>query len=256
MADLAHLLLRTVARAFYTTEHALVVDALVIHSTLQDTDLAHILGMQIKPLRKICGRLKEDGLLSVQSRAERKTDGTQTFYGGTQGQLGKERVTHRDWYYINFHRAIDSIKYHMYKLNKHVEKQGAPTTEKKDLVCPRCKSQWGNLEVMDSIDPATFEFLCKRCKHTLEPVEEDELAHENEAMKRLNSQMEKLLRLMQQIDATNVPENDFQTALSKFKPITRTDRDPGQQRTEIVDLPGNNMASSKGLELKPEKIAV
>lgn len=252
MADLAHLLLRTVVRAFYTTDHILVIDALIQHSTLPDHDLAFVLAMQSKALRKLCGRLKEDGLLSVQTRAERKTDGTQSFYGGTNNP----RVTHKDWYYLNFHRAIDSIKYRMYRLNKHVESLGAPTTEKKDLACPRCKAQYTELEVMDRIDIGTGEFMCRRCGHALNPVEEDERANENETMKRLNSQLEKILRLMQQIDATTVPENDFQTALSKQRPVIRTEANPGQQRTEVVDLPNKNLQSTKGLEIKPEKIAV
>ena len=260
MADLATLLLRTTTRAFYNTEHILVIDALILHSTLPDTDLAYLLNMQPKSLRKICGRLREDGLLTVQSRAERRTDGTPSFYGGFSSQQGgmhgKERVTHKDWYYLNFHRAIDSIKYRMYRLNKHVESLGAPTTEKKDLVCPRCKSQYTELEALDKIDPGTGLFLCRRCGHTLDAVEEDERANENESMKRLNSQLEKILRLMQQIDATTVPENDFQTALSKQKPVIRTDANPGQQRTEVVDLPNRNLQSTKGLEIKPEKISV
>jgi transcription initiation factor TFIIE subunit alpha len=258
MADLATLLLRTTARAFYPTDHILVIDALILHSTLSDTDLAYALGMNnnTKALRKLCGRLKEDGLISVQSRAERRTDGTQSFFPGSSQGPGKERVTYKDWYYLNFHRAIDSIKYRMYRLNKHVESLGAPTTEKKDLVCPRCKSQYTELEVMDKIDYATGAFLCGRCGHALDPVEEDERTNENESMKRLNSQLEKILRLMQQIDATTVPENDFQTALSKQKPVIRADDNPGQQRTEIVDVPNRNLQSTKGLEIKPEKIAV
>lgn len=257
MADLAILLLRTTARAFYPTEHVLVIDALILHSTLSDTDLAYALGMNnnTKALRKLCGRLKEDGLISVQSRAERKTDGTQSYYPGGQGQ-GKERVTHKDWYYLNFHRAIDSIKYRMYKLNKFVENLGAPTTEKKDLVCSRCHSQYTHLEVSERFDMQAMGFLCARCGNVLDDVEEEERTNENESMKRLNSQLEKILRLMQQIDATTVPENDFQTALSKQKPVFRTDANPGQTRTEVVDLPGRNLQSTKGLEIKPERIAV
>lgn len=258
MADLATNLLRTVARAFYTTEHVLVIDALILHSTLPDSDLAYVLGMQPKALRKICGRLREDGLLSIHQRAERKTDGSQSFYGSSAGQQGKERVTMKDWYYLNFHRAIDSIKYRMYRLSKHVESLGASTTEKKDLICPRpgCRSQYTELEVMDRIDFTTGAFLCRKCGHPLDPVKEDERVNENESMKRLNSQLEKVLRLMQQIDAATVPENDFDTALSKQKPIVRTDTNPGQQRTEIVDMPNRNLQSTKGLDIKPEKIAV
>ncbi|KAK5127990.1 hypothetical protein LTR85_005107 [Meristemomyces frigidus] len=256
MANLATDLLRTVARAFYPTEHVLVIDALVIHSTLPDKDLAHVLGMQPKALRKLCGRLKEDGLLSVQTRSERRADGTGGYFASSKpGEQGKERLTNTDWYYLNFHRAIDSIKFRMYKLNKHVESLGAPTTERKDLSCPQCKSQWTELEVMDKIDFSTGAFLCARCGHALDPVEEDERVNENESMKRLNSQLEKLIRLMQQIDSTTVPENDFPSALAKQKPIVRTDANPGQ-KTEIVDLPGRNLQSSKGLSLKPEKIDV
>ncbi|KAK5174733.1 uncharacterized protein LTR77_001815 [Saxophila tyrrhenica] len=258
MADLATLLLRTTARAFYPNEHVLVIDALILHSTLSDADLAYALGMNnnTKGLRKLCGRLKEDGLVSVQSRAERRTDGTQSFFPGSQPGQGKERVTYRDWYYLNFHHAIDSIKYRMYRLNKHVESLGAPTTEKKDKICPRCKSQYTDLEAMDNIDFATGTFLCGKCGHELEPVEEETRTNENESMKRLNSQLEKLLRLMQQIDATTVPENDFQTALSKQKPVIRSDANPGQQRTEIVDMPNRNLQSTRGLDIKPERIAV
>lgn len=168
MADLATLLLRTVARAFYATEHILVIDALIRHSTLPDTDLAYVLSMQPKSLRKLCGRLKEDGLLSVQTRAERKTDGTQSLY--SHGGSNIPRVSHKDWYYLNFHRAIDSIKYRMYRLNKHVESLGAPTMEKKDLACPRCKAQYTELEVMDRIDINTGEFQCRRCGHVSKSI--------------------------------------------------------------------------------------
>lgn len=256
MANLATDLLRTTARFFYPTEHVLVIDALILHSTLADKDLAHVLGMQPKALRKLCGRLKEDGLLSVQTRSERRADGSGGYFAPTKaGEVGKERLTNTDWYYLNYHRAIDSIKYRMYKLNKHVESLGAPTTERKDLSCPQCKSQWTELEVMDKIDFATGAFLCQRCGHPLDAVEEDERVSENESMKRLNSQLAKLIELLQKIDAATVPENDFPSALAKAKPIVRSDANPGQ-RTEIVDLPGRNLQSSKGLSLKPEKIDV
>lgn len=258
MATLATDLLRTTTRAFYPTEHILVIDALILHSTLPDTDLAHLLGMQIKPLRKLCGRLKDDGLLSVQTRQEKRTDGSASFYApSSQNGQAKERVTNKEWFYLNYHRAIDSIKYRMFKLNRHFSALGMPTTERKELNCPQCKSQWTELEVMDKIDFATGEFLCRRCGHALDRAEESEQVAENEGVKRLNSQLEKILALMQQIDAATVPENDWHAALSRHKPITRTDVNPANTRVETVDLPAKgSLLSSKGLALQPEKIAV
>lgn len=256
MADNAIQLLRMIVRAFYHTEHILVIDALCYHSTLSDYDLGIVVGLNVKPVRKIAGRLREDGLISVQTRMERRTDGSGGFFGQSHGQQGKERLTSRDWYYINFHRAIDAIKYRMWKLSKHVESMGASTTEKKDLVCPQCHNQYTYLEVADSIDFSTGDSLCHRCGHVLEDVKEDERGSENEHMKRLNSQLHPFLHLMQQIDATTVPENDFDAALSKHIPARRDDEINPAPRTEIVDAPNRNIASTKGLEIKQEKIAV
>ncbi|KAI7278173.1 hypothetical protein KC345_g6108 [Hortaea werneckii] len=258
MASNATDLLRTVARAFYPTEHILVIEALIIHSTLSDSDLAHVLNLQPKALRKLCGRLKEDGLVSIQTRSERRTDGTGSFYGGTgtvQGP-GKERLTSKDWYYLNFHRAIDAIKWRTHKLNQKIEADSAPTTEKKDLNCPQCKAQWTYMEVMDRVDYSTGLFKCPRCAHLVDEIEEDAKNHANEGVKRLNNQLEGILRLLQMVDGETVPENDFESALAKQKPIVRAGADPGQTRTEVVDLPRNGLQSSKGLEMKPEKLTV
>jgi transcription initiation factor TFIIE subunit alpha len=63
--DLANTLIRTVARAFYETRHILVIDALFIHSVLHAEDLAFLLGMQQKDLRKLCAKLREDRLIAV-----------------------------------------------------------------------------------------------------------------------------------------------------------------------------------------------
>ena len=250
--DLAKTLLRITVRAFYGTEHILIVDALSLHGTLTDSDLALVLGMQPKALRRICGKLKEDGLVSVHSRGEKKEGAPPQFnYGG--GGPPKERLFYRDWYYLNFHRAIDSLKYKLWKLNRHIESLGAPTTEKKDLICPRCKSTYTELEVMDNIGDEGF--LCHRCGHLLDAQEDTDGPSENESMKRMNDQLAKIVGLMRQIDSTNVPENDFDHALSHALPINRTEANPAA-KTQPVDDVKPTLASAKGLSLAPEKISV
>jgi len=252
--DLAKNLIRITARAFYSTEHVLIIDALAIHSTLTDADLAHILGMQVKGLRRLCGKLKEDGLISVQSRGEKKEGAPPaTTYGKDGNSMFKERLFYRDWYYLNYHRAIDSLKYRMWRLSRHIESLGAPTTEKKDWACPRCKSQYTDLEVMDNISPLG-EFLCHMCQHVLDPAPEDDTG-ENESMKRLNDQLSRIVDIMRQIDSTDVPENDFDTALSHALPISRGDFNPAR-KMQIVDQPKASLESSKGLAMAPDKVSV
>ena len=63
--DLARTLIRTAARGFYETKHVLVVEALMVHSAVVNEDLARLLGMQQKDLRKLCGKLKEDRMIAV-----------------------------------------------------------------------------------------------------------------------------------------------------------------------------------------------
>lgn len=253
--DIAKTLLRTVVRAFYGSEHILIIDALALHSTLTDLDLAHVLGIQPKALRRLCGKLKEDGLISVHSRGEKKEGAPPTyFHGSGGGSQPKERLFYRDWFYLNYHRAIDSLKYRLWKLNKHIESQGAPTTEKKDLVCPRCKSTYTELEVMDNIGDEG-EFLCHRCDHALDPAEEKDGPSENESMKRMNDQLATIVALMRQIDSTNVPENDFDTALSFAVPIQRSEGHIGPKMQPVDDVKPS-LASAKGLAMAPEKVSV
>ena len=53
--------------------------------------------MPIKSLRKLCGKLRDDGMLSEQIRAARRTDGSASYFGGKDGALGKERMTQHNW---------------------------------------------------------------------------------------------------------------------------------------------------------------
>ena len=179
----------------------------MVHSALPNDDLAYCLGMQPKDLRKLCGRLKEDRLIAVHSRQELRE--------------GQQRPIHRDYYYIDFHLTIDAIKYRVWHLTTRVRDMYKPSAEKKDYYCPRCKSQWTQLEVLDNVSLAG-EFLCHKCDHVLERDEvsaADRAGHERQS--RLMAQVNGILSLLQQIDTQTIPQNDFQTAISHAVPVER-----------------------------------
>ncbi|KAL9102183.1 MAG: hypothetical protein Q9163_002631 [Psora crenata] len=204
--DIAKTLIRSVTRAFYETKHVLVVDALMIHSALPNEDLAFLLGMQQKDLRKLCGRLREDRLLAVHSRPEIRD--------------GMTRPVNKDYYYIDFHSTIDAIKYRMFYLTEKVKELYKPSHEKKDYFCPQCRAQWTQLEVLDRVGPMGFE--CHRCGGPLEREERQEgesTGHEKQS--KLMSQLDGFIKMLQQIDNQDIPNNDFDTALSLAVPIQR-----------------------------------
>ncbi|MCJ1471177.1 hypothetical protein MMC07_009825 [Pseudocyphellaria aurata] len=202
----AKTLIRSVARAFYDTKHILVVDALMVHSALPNEDLALLLGMQQKDLRKLCGKLKEDRLLAVHSRQEIRE--------------GQQRPISKDYYYIDFHATIDAIKYRMYHLSERVKGLSKPGEENADFYCPRCHSQYTTLQVLDSIGPSGF--LCHRCGGALEEQKRtagDTSSHEKHST--LMSQIDLLVKLLREIDSKVIPNNDFEAAYAVAVPIQR-----------------------------------
>ncbi|CAL5875123.1 uncharacterized protein PFLUO_LOCUS9427 [Penicillium psychrofluorescens] len=199
--DLANTLIRSVVRAFYETRHILVVDALFLHSVLHAEDLAFLMGMQQKDLRKLCARLREDRLLAVSTRAEIRD--------------GSTRPVNRDYYYIPLHPVIDAIKYKVSKLTSTIKAQYTPSEERKEYICLRCGAEWTELDVLSLVSEEGFE--CQECGATLERTEDvkgvegiDRTGHEKNS--KLMAQLDNMLKLLKQIDSVEIPPNDFDTA--------------------------------------------
>uniref|UniRef100_A0A093V4C4 Transcription initiation factor IIE subunit alpha n=1 Tax=Talaromyces marneffei PM1 TaxID=1077442 RepID=A0A093V4C4_TALMA len=199
--DLASALVRSVVRAFYETRQILVVDALFIHSVLHAEDLAHLLGMQQKDLRKLCSKLREDRLIAVHTRSEIRE--------------GSTRPVNRDYYYIPLHPVIDAIKYRVLRLTSTIKAQYTPSEDRKEYICLRCGSEWTELDVLSLYSDEGFE--CQSCGAILERTEDvkgteglDRTGHEKNS--KLMAQLEAFTTLLKQIDATDIPINDFETA--------------------------------------------
>ncbi|KAL1991263.1 hypothetical protein VTN49DRAFT_5767 [Thermomyces lanuginosus] len=199
--DLANTLIRSVARAFYETRQVLVIDALFIHSVLHAEDLAHLLGMQQKDLRKLCAKLREDRLIAVHTRSELRD--------------GATRPVNRDYYYIPLHPVIDAIKYRISKLTATIKQQYTPSEDRKEYICLRCGAEWTELDVLSLYNEEGFE--CQQCGAILERTEDvkgtegiDRTGHEKNS--KLMAQLDHFLKLLKQIDATEIPPNDFETA--------------------------------------------
>ena len=137
---------------------------------------------------------------------------------------GQQRPINKDYYYIDFHATIDAIKYRIFHLTNQVKDLYKPSEEKKDYHCPRCLSQWTQLEVLDKVNPMTGEFVCHRCDGILERDDvsaADMAGHERQS--KLMNQLERLLKLMPQIDSQAIPNNDFETAFSHAVPVQRNE---------------------------------
>jgi transcription initiation factor TFIIE subunit alpha len=120
-----------------------------------------------------------------------------------------------------------------------------PSEEKKDYNCPTCKAQWTQLEVLDKVGPMGFE--CHRCGGLLEREEaKDGASTGHEKQSKLMSQLDGLLKMLQQIDAEDIPNNDFDTAFALAVPIPRDETVNPSQHFRPLATVGGPPAAVKG----------
>ncbi|KAK7713600.1 hypothetical protein SLS57_007404 [Botryosphaeria dothidea] len=244
--EIAKVLVRTVTRVFYDTEQVIVIDALVNHGAISAADLSVVMDegkTNHKKVQKYCAKLREGGLVSVYVRSETRE--------------GAQKPTNREYYYIDYRRAVDCTKYRIHMLDEKIKAISKPTQEKKDYFCPRCNSQWTTMEVLDNVD-MTRGFLCKRCNFPLKhrsSAEEDEPEADDTPAK-FNKQFKPLLDLLQQIDSTTVPAVTGEEAVANAKPVPRDENINPAQKTEVVADEKLRPTAVKGLTSGPEKVEI
>ncbi|KAI1313098.1 hypothetical protein F5Y03DRAFT_381290 [Xylaria venustula] len=266
--DLAQQLVRSVARTFLNspdidTRHVLIVDALVIHSALRDDDLSYLMSMNLKDLHRICAKLRDERLLQVHVRPELRE--------------GQQRPTNRTYYYIDYRQAIDAIKWRVYHLDKAVQGNAKPASEKKEYFCRRCRAEWTQMEVLDKVDPIRG-FICHRCDDVLVFDPEREAGGHEQSTK-LNNQLRFITNMLPKLDAVVVPENTFETAHAVARPVVRditnqaapsivvesiakptavkgmANTGPQSIAVDITELEGPTEAEKKAEQERKEKIA-
>jgi transcription initiation factor TFIIE subunit alpha len=204
IAQTAQTLVRSVMRAFYSTQEILVIEALVTHSALRDDELAYLMKMNLKDLHKLCASLRDARFLIVHTRPE--------------VQAGKTRPINRTYYYIDYRQTIDAIKWRVYKTDKDMQGIAKPQDENKEYSCPRCKAQWTQMEVLDSV--GSEGFVCQRCGSLLDRSKERE-APGHQQLSRMNNQFKFMTDMLQEVDKVVVPECNFDKAIAVARPIVR-----------------------------------
>ncbi|KAF2729958.1 hypothetical protein EJ04DRAFT_57365 [Polyplosphaeria fusca] len=245
--QLAKTFVKTVVRIFYSVEQIVVVDALVFHGALVLSDLVLVLdaGKNSKHAQKITAKLREGGLISVHTRQELRD--------------GALKSSGRDYYYIDYRHAIDATKYRLHMLDEKVKREAKPSAEKKEFACPRCKSQWTAMEVLDNMDPLGREsgFLCRTCNAPLKSIEDNTREPEaDDTPAKFNKFFAPLLKLMQQIDDVTVPATDAEETINAAVELPRDkDLNPAA-RHELVEPTTSRPAAVKGNTIIKKDIQV
>ncbi|GME31273.1 Tfiie alpha subunit [Neofusicoccum parvum] len=244
--EIAKVLVRTVARVFYDTEQIIVIDALVNHGAISAADLSLVMdeGKNHKKVQKYAAKLREGGLVSVYVRSETRE--------------GAQKPTNREYYYIDYRRAVDCTKYRIHMLDEKIKAISKPTQEKKDYYCPRCNSQWTTMEALDHVDMSRGGFLCKRCNFPLKSrnTAEEAEPEADDTPAKFNKQFKPLLDILQQIDSATVPAVTGEEAVANAKPVPRDEQINPAQKTEVVVDEKLRPTAVKGLTTGPEKVEI
>lgn len=216
-------LLRTVVRTFFhQPKQILILDALLTYNVLHIEDIAtlfHTSNTQQKEIRSLINPLKAARLVTTGTRSETKA--------------GNTRAVQREYYYVNWHEAVDSVKFKIIKLLEKV-KQLYKENElhRKDWFCPRCKAEYDELAILDSIDPDRG-FICARCGYTLvqnEAAVQERAEHAK--IRLLNDQLRPFNELLAKIDAASIPANTFDEAWARKREVPK-DLIVGQQGRQV-----------------------
>jgi len=136
-----------------------------------------------------------------------------------------------------------------------VQGSTVPKEERKEYICPRCKSEWTQLEVLDKVD-YKLGFLCHKCSCPLILNEEgDKGGHEQST--RLNAQFKFITDLLPKIDHVVIPDNTFEVAYASARPVLRDALLNPAVNTVPVESFADRPTAVRGLtNLAPTSIAV
>lgn len=145
-------------------------------------------------------------------------------------------------------------------LDEKVKLESKPSQEKMELRCPRCKSEYTIMDVMDNVDPEGrgSGFLCKRCDSPLAMITGDatETDGRDDTPAKFNKQFGIILTLLQQIDNAVIPEVTGQQALDNQVPVPRNELYNPATKSVPVPAQAVKPTAVRGLATGPEKIEI
>ena len=174
---------------------------------------------------------------------------------------GANKPSSREFFYIDYRRALDAIKYKIYKIDEGIKKDAKPSAEKPEFKCLRCKSTYTTMQALDHPDmnpgPDDSGFVCARCGFRLDEIDPDAQADDiDDTPAKFNKLFGPLINYMREIEESGtLPLLDPVEVIKGRIELPRDKQaDPGTQ-FEVIETVGRPTAV-KGIDTGPEKINV
>jgi transcription initiation factor IIE alpha subunit len=133
-------LVRLVAYTFYDEEYTMVLTALLeVGRQITVDEFSTQLKLRNRDLSTVLSRLKQDGLVAVESRPD---------YSGVEDPDSlteyKRRQLQRDYYSLDFKSFVDSVHLKILRVREHYARECGPE-DRIFYECPRCKEEDGGM---------------------------------------------------------------------------------------------------------------
>lgn len=219
-------LIRHVLRKFYEPHHCVIMDILLEHMLLKESELCANLKMLGREFNRLVIKLREDKLIKQESKIETGVDGRQLL---TQ------------CYFIDYREVKDIIKYKIYKMSNIITKRENQDISDVNISykCNNCEIKYSILEVQSLMK--NYQFICPDCSAVLvENKDENSLELHSIMM----NDLQEIIEMLKKADSLDIPTMDYFQVLEMKK---RRDIDINSKKSQE-----KNILPDKSYEM-PEK---
>ncbi|EQC37268.1 hypothetical protein SDRG_05492 [Saprolegnia diclina VS20] len=160
MAALVEKLVRLIARAFYSDEHIVVLEALLRERFLKDDEMGNAVNLQTKQVRKICHDLEKEDMISREELNDKKLGG----------------ASKATYWYIDYKHFVNVVRYRLYIIAHHLKESEQLEIERQTFRCSNddCGREYTALEAQLLLTPDVYEFHCGHCNFKLVECDNNE----------------------------------------------------------------------------------
>ncbi|KAI5148228.1 transcription initiation factor TFIIE subunit alpha [Enteropsectra breve] len=224
-------LIDATVRAFYEPHHVVIVNMLLEHHLLSDTEFCEKMRMMNKEFNKLIIALKDDHIIKHDIKVETKEDNKQLL---------------RSVYFYNYAEARDAIKYKIFKMTKNIESQMKVTEEL--FFCRGCNRKYSALEAQANMDG--FVFKCRFCDEELT----EHVVKKSDSgidLKELMESLEYIIELLKETDRHTIPILDYFQTIALKKQLGNEKEQPVvvSNEHEIIEAFKENEGESEFIKV-------
>jgi len=242
-------LVSRVARAFYEPKFIVVLDYLNRSEAVKDEEMSQKLGIAVRDIHKLCGKLKEDRLIRTLQRSEARKP--------------EHKPVPKTYYYIDYKQFVDVVKWKMYQIRFRVGERMRNEIEQQGYICRKCGKTYSPLDISHLVDPTTLAFNCEVCNTELvENDNADNVKGSQESHGRLMEQSQPVISLLKLTDGMKIPASTPKLSNMLVTNGQNADddkdidyaKDSGASMGDImVVFPDENEATKKANQAESEK---